>query len=177
MMMGQWPISGHTDCCGSECKRFHIGSSVYNSSCSARLYKCVYLLFNAVALIHSSVVWVAMYISRIRACVLTSLCTFRRTWTCRWNLFCSVFCFVARVPGSLAGGFLVAVAGRALFLVVCVLEIETSCVGPIWMFHLLTCTMGSAPIKWTCTVVCLSRDQGSLLTGPYWPQGSRRKKN
>ena len=25
-------------------------------------------------------------------------------------------CFVARVPGSLAGGFLVAVAGRALFL-------------------------------------------------------------
>ena len=47
---------------------------------------------------------------------------------------------------------------------------DVSCVGPIRMFHLFTCTMGSAPIKWTCTVVCLRRDQDILLTGPYWPQ-------
>ena len=62
-------------------------------------------------------------------------------------------CFVARAPGSLAGGFLVAVAGRALFVVAFVLDLrDFFCDGPVWMFHLFTCTMGSAAIKWTCTV-------------------------
>ena len=28
-------LSGHTDCCGSECKLFHLGSLVYNSLYSA----------------------------------------------------------------------------------------------------------------------------------------------
>ena len=38
-----------------------------------------------------------------------------------------VCCFLARAPGSLAGGFLVAVAGRALFAV-CLFLKETSVV-------------------------------------------------
>ena len=91
-------------------------------------------------------------------------------------LFC---CFGTRAPGSLAGGFLVAVVGRAL-LVVCVWVLflrDFYRGGPIRMFNLFTCTMGSAPIKWTCTVVYSRREQDSLLTGPYWPQGSRRKKD
>ena len=58
-------------------------------------------------------------------------------------------------PGSLAGGFLVAVAGCARFVVLLLCSClvlkrllqEWSCLS----FHFLTCTMGSAPIKWTCT--------------------------
>ena len=37
-------------------KAHAIGATVFNSYCNARLYKCVYLWFPAVALIHSTVV-------------------------------------------------------------------------------------------------------------------------
>ena len=62
-----------------------------------------------------------------------SLCTFLGLELVSWHLYVRLgvpghvgevsflflcCCFVARVPGSLAGGFLVAVAGRALFLFV-----------------------------------------------------------
>ena len=61
-----------------------------------------------------------------------SLCTFLGLELVYWHLYVRLgvpgrvgevsfvlcFCFVARVPGSLAGGFPVAVAGRALFLLV-----------------------------------------------------------
>ena len=81
-MMGQNDLSGHTDCCGSKGKRFHIGTKrrlggqleykvrlaygittmsflgfhYQDLNFNARPYKCVYLLFTAAALIHPSVI-------------------------------------------------------------------------------------------------------------------------
>ena len=91
-----------------------------------------------------------------------------------------VVCFLARAPRSLAGGFLVAVAGCARFVVLLLCSClvlkrllqEWSCLS----YHFLTCTMGSAPIKWTCTASFDFSGQDSWLTGPYWPLGRRGKK-
>ena len=51
-------------------------------------------------------------------------------------------------------GFLFSVAGCALFccgfVVVCLLR-DFCRNGPVRLFRVLTCTMGSAPSKWTCT--------------------------
>ena len=71
---------------------------------------------------------------------------------------CCPLCFsVARATGSLAAGFLVAVAGCALLVVfvVCLLR-DFFRFGPNWMSHLFTCKMGLAPIKWTCAGMYLS---------------------
>ena len=35
-------LSGHTDCCGSECKLFHLGSLLPNSLCRV-LVDCLYV--------------------------------------------------------------------------------------------------------------------------------------
>ena len=78
---------------------------------------------------------------------------------------------LARATGSLAGGFLVAVAGYALAAVsfVCFcwcLNMRLLRNGPTCLFHRLTCKMGLAPIKRTCTVQIRCFDKDSLLTGP-----------
>ena len=44
-------------------------------------------------------------------------------------------------------------------------------------FHCFTCAMGFAPIKGTCIVVhYFFFLRAFLLTGPFWPKGSRREK-
>ena len=78
---------------------------------------------------------------------------------------------LARATGSLAGGFLVAVAGCARVAVSVVCSCWCLCMrllrnGPTCQFHLLTCTMGFAPIKRTCTIQIRHFDEDSLLTGP-----------
>ena len=52
------------------------------------------------------------------------------------------------------------------------LQQEWSCLS----FRVLTSTMDSASIKWTCTASLDFSNQDSWLTGPYWPLGRRRKK-
>ena len=67
---------------------------------------------------------------------------------------CCLLFFPWLVQLSLAGGFLVAVAGCALVAVACCLVVwlllrDFFTNGPVCLFHLLTCTMGFAPIKRT----------------------------
>ena len=83
---------------------------------------------------------------------------------------------LARAPGSLARGFLVAVAGCAPFCCVLVFvwflrDFHRN--GPIFRFTF-------SPAQWASPQlngpVQRSSDRDSWLTGPYWPIGSRRKK-
>ena len=83
--------------------------------------------------------------------------------------------FSARASGSLAGGFLVAVAGCAPLLCCCscLVQRDFRWNGPVLRFTF-------SPAQWASLQlngpVQLFSDRDSRLTGPYWLEGRRRKK-
>ena len=68
---------------------------------------------------------------------------------------------MTRAPGSLTGvpGCRGGLRPGCCCLFVSFIRETSSLVGPEWIFHLFTYTMGFAPIKGTCTVMYTEKEQ------------------
>ena len=143
-------LRGHTYCCGSESGLFHTFFLSYNSL----VYRWVGILYrNAVLVVSvwivspwrlpwftSSFVGTSMYVlTYLDGSLLeVSLLAVVSCYPCNWEPGRGVpGCRGGLRPGCLLFG--------------CFWYETSSLLGPKWMFHLLTCTMGFAPIKRTCT--------------------------
>ena len=117
--------------------------------------------------------WVTVH-CRIRACFCTFLCTLRRTWICGRSLFCVVLLLLGPCTWKPGRGVPGCRGGPCPFCFVC-FGWDFCRNGPVFRFTFSPAQW--APPQLNGPVQRLVFDWDILLTGPYWPLGSRRKKN